>query len=274
MLFSTLTFPGVVLHELGHLLFCRIYNLRVHKYCLFRFGNPSGYVAHEVGTLESTFAACFGPLFLNTFAAAAVFFFTALASGPLALALMWLGVSIGIHALPSHGDGASLWNHTKEAWKKGYRLAAFYVPFAGFIYVGARLMPWSGLLFGIGVAVASANIFNVPINYAIYGVAMIEFKHGDATLVGNADALFDDYWIQNVTSTNAIPLNFVNRSRDHVIVLAYAEPKTGLQHCYRWVVPDRKIATWVGTYALDIGDAQPLNDVECMGMFEKLEPRQ
>jgi len=46
-LISVLTFPGVIVHEIGHLVFCRFYRVAVLKVCYFRFGNPAGYVIHE-----------------------------------------------------------------------------------------------------------------------------------------------------------------------------------------------------------------------------------
>ena len=47
VLVSAVTFPGVVVHEAAHMLFCRIRGVAVLDVCFFRFGNPAGYVVHD-----------------------------------------------------------------------------------------------------------------------------------------------------------------------------------------------------------------------------------
>jgi len=44
---SLLTFPGVIVHELAHKIFCEMAGVQVYEVCYFRFGNPAGYVKHE-----------------------------------------------------------------------------------------------------------------------------------------------------------------------------------------------------------------------------------
>ena len=44
---SLLTFPGIIIHELAHSIFCNITQVQVYKVCYFRLGNPSGFVIHE-----------------------------------------------------------------------------------------------------------------------------------------------------------------------------------------------------------------------------------
>ncbi len=44
---SIVTFPGVIVHEFGHALFCFITRVRVLEICWFRLGDPLGYVIHE-----------------------------------------------------------------------------------------------------------------------------------------------------------------------------------------------------------------------------------
>lgn len=46
-LITILTFPGVIVHELAHQIFCRICRVAVFDVCYFKFGNPAGYVVHE-----------------------------------------------------------------------------------------------------------------------------------------------------------------------------------------------------------------------------------
>src|ERR1700684_4468 len=66
-LIALVTFPGVIVHEFAHQLFCRLLRVPVFKVCYIRVGNPAGYVLHEapkerwkqvlIGT---------GPLFVNS----------------------------------------------------------------------------------------------------------------------------------------------------------------------------------------------------------------
>ncbi len=46
-LISIITFPGVIVHEYAHQLFCKITKTVVLDVCYFRVGNPAGYVVHE-----------------------------------------------------------------------------------------------------------------------------------------------------------------------------------------------------------------------------------
>ena len=115
LLISLFTFPGVIVHELGHAVFCWLLGIRVAKVCLFRFGNPAGYVLHEqpANALQHVLIS-YGPFFVNTMLGAAV---AAPATVPLicfsnrhsAYLLIWLGIYIAMHAFPSTGDAASLW---------------------------------------------------------------------------------------------------------------------------------------------------------------------
>lgn len=151
-LISLLTFPGVMVHELGHVVFCWLLGIRVAKVCFFRFGNPAGYVLHEepANALQHVLIS-YGPFIVNTVLGAAV---AAPATVPLMrfadqrihYLLIWLGVSIAMHAFPSTGDAASLW---QGIWSgRGgclWRLIA--LPFVVLIYLGAL-----GSVFGLNVA--------------------------------------------------------------------------------------------------------------------------
>ena len=64
---TLLTFPGVIMHELAHMLFCLWTGTRVTKVRLFRFGNPAGYVIHEhPSSAWKTILIGVGPFFVNT----------------------------------------------------------------------------------------------------------------------------------------------------------------------------------------------------------------
>ena len=46
-LISLLTFPGVIVHEWAHKLYCNWTGVLVHKVVYFQFANPAGYVLHS-----------------------------------------------------------------------------------------------------------------------------------------------------------------------------------------------------------------------------------
>jgi hypothetical protein len=41
-LISLLSFPGIIVHEFAHLIFCRLRKVAILDVCYFRFDNPAG----------------------------------------------------------------------------------------------------------------------------------------------------------------------------------------------------------------------------------------
>ena len=111
-LIALLTFPGVIVHEAAHRFFCDLARVPVFEVCYFRFGNPAGYVVHgEADRLRSSFLIAIGPLIVNTILCALICFTPLIASNldverlPVVFfVLLWLGISIGMHAFPSATD--------------------------------------------------------------------------------------------------------------------------------------------------------------------------
>ncbi|MFL5746285.1 MAG: DUF3267 domain-containing protein [Niastella sp.] len=157
---SAITFPGVVVHELAHQLFCRLYKVPVFKVVYFQFGNPAGYVLHEVPANKwQSIMISIGPFFLNTILGALIALPAALPvsgfdnAGFVEYLLIYLGVSIAMHAFPSTGDANSIWRALKD---KDTNLLVKVVgfPIVGLIYLGAiGSFFWLDLLYGIGVAI-------------------------------------------------------------------------------------------------------------------------
>ena len=158
-----ITFPGVIVHELAHLLMCRLFGLDVYEVKYFQFttgfGTPSGYVVHQrADRAWKDILVSVGPFLVNTILGAVI-------SAPGALAvfrlrggdvldyfLLWLGVSIGMHAFPSTGDAKSIWSSITSPdtsiWTK---LIGF--PIVGLIYLGALgSMIWLDFFYGVAVA--------------------------------------------------------------------------------------------------------------------------
>jgi len=158
---AALTFPGVIIHEAGHLFFCRFFKLHVFDVCFFRFGNPAGYVVHQQSeNFTAQFFVSMGPFFANTllcivFCSAAFLPILELkVFDPLAYFFYWLGLSIGMHAFPSTQDLSHLWVMAPALAKKGNPLAILCLPLAGLLVVAnyARVV-WADLGYGILVGV-------------------------------------------------------------------------------------------------------------------------
>lgn len=157
---SIVTFPGVIVHEFAHQLFCRFYKVPVFKVVYFQFGNPAGYVLHEpVANKWHNMMIGIGPFFVNTILGALIALpaalpvFTFENGGLLDYLLIYLGVSIAMHAFPSTGDANSIWQTIKE---KDTNLLVKIIgyPLVGLIYLGSlgRFF-WLDLLYGMAVAV-------------------------------------------------------------------------------------------------------------------------
>jgi hypothetical protein len=160
VLITLLTFPGVVVHELAHQLFCRWTGTRVLRVCYFRLGNPAGYVIHQrPASVWKSILIGVGPLFVNTAAGLAIAL-VAIAlhrsrhpNPGLFAALAWLAIAVAMHSFPSTGDARAIWS---ALWARGAPLTArlFGTPLVGLIYLGAfASIFWLDLAYGLGVAI-------------------------------------------------------------------------------------------------------------------------
>jgi hypothetical protein len=164
-LISLITFPGVIVHELAHQLFCRLYKVPVFKVVYFQMSNPVGYVLHEAPREKwKSIMISVGPFFVNTILGAlialpaAIPVFKLSNGGPLDYLLIYLGVSVAMHAFPSTGDASAILHSIRDRdtniWVKiiGY-------PVVGLIYLGSiGSFFWLDLLYGIAVAVGLTNL--------------------------------------------------------------------------------------------------------------------
>jgi hypothetical protein len=159
------TFPGVIVHELAHALFCRLFGVAIYEVKYFNFstdfGQPAGYVIHAPPEKNwQNVLIGVGPFFINTIlggiigapGAIPVIKFGGL--NPLDLLMVWLGVSIAMHAFPSTGDAASIWRSATGAgasfWSK-----VVATPIVGIIYLGSLAsILWLDALYGIAVVCA------------------------------------------------------------------------------------------------------------------------
>lgn len=166
VLISLLTFPGVIVHEAAHMLFCKLRGVAVLDVCFFRVGNPAGYVFHETpDDFLTAFLISVGPLIVNSLLCIAV---SAPAfvpvrvfelEDPLSYFLLWLGVSIGMHAFPSNQDARILWDHARRAARRMNPLALATFPLVIAIYVANFLsVLWFDYAYGIALAFGAPEL--------------------------------------------------------------------------------------------------------------------
>ncbi|HLJ92530.1 MAG TPA: metalloprotease family protein [Gemmataceae bacterium] len=158
-LVSLITFPGVIVHEAAHMFFCKLRGVAVLDVCFFRIGNPAGYVIHEPPReFTTSFFISIGPFLINS-VLCVVFCLPAMVpvrvfgqSDPVAYFLIWLGMSIGMHALPSTGDANGLWREARAAAGSLHPLALASFPLVILIYVanGLRFF-WFDYLYGFAL---------------------------------------------------------------------------------------------------------------------------
>lgn len=158
-LITWLTFPGVIVHEFAHQLFCKWTKTPVLDVCYFRVGNPAGYVVHEnPRDLKVNLLIDIGPFIVNNIlgilltltASLAVFTFE---SGDfMDYFQIWLGLSILMHSFPSTGDAKALMAAMKETEGQALLKALCY-PIIGLIYIGAfGSVIWLDFIYASAVA--------------------------------------------------------------------------------------------------------------------------
>ena len=163
---SVLTFPGVIVHEFAHMFFCKVRKIAVFDACYFRFGNPAGYVVHEnTDNFTTTFLVSMGPFVVNTLlclliclpAYMPVKFFDL--DHPLSYFLIWLGVSIGMHAIPSNQDADNVFQQAKQQVKNKNIMAILSFPLVGLIYVFNVLrIVWADLIYGVAIGIGIPSL--------------------------------------------------------------------------------------------------------------------
>ncbi|MET0393769.1 MAG: DUF3267 domain-containing protein [Chitinophagaceae bacterium] len=165
ILISIVTFPGVIVHELAHQLFCRWCKVPVFKVVYFQVENPVGYVLHEVPVNKwHSILISVGPFFINTIVGALIAFPAALPvfrfnDGSLPdYILIYLGVSIAMHAFPSTGDADAIWSHVRDR-QTNLLVKIIGYPVVGLIYLGSLgSFFWLDVIYGVAIAIGLPNL--------------------------------------------------------------------------------------------------------------------
>jgi hypothetical protein len=165
ILITIITFPGVIVHELAHQLFCRWYKIPVFQVVYFRAANPAGYVIHE--TVPNKFhhiMISIWPFIINTILGALIAFPAVLPifrlENPTFIdyILIYMGVSIAMHAFPSTGDAKSIWEGLKDE-NTSVLAKIFGYPVVGLIYAGSLgSFFWLDAIYGLAVCIGLPNL--------------------------------------------------------------------------------------------------------------------
>jgi hypothetical protein len=139
--------------------FCKLRGIAVLDVCFFRVGNPAGYVMHEeTDSFATSFLVCMGPFFVNSLLCMLICFPAFMpvrvfgVMHPLSYVLLWLGLSIGMHAFPSIGDAYGLLQHAKKEISASNPLAVLTYPLVWIIYLANMLrVVWVDLLYGLAI---------------------------------------------------------------------------------------------------------------------------
>ncbi|MHC4353700.1 MAG: DUF3267 domain-containing protein [Planctomycetota bacterium] len=160
------TFPGVIVHEVAHMWFCKLRGLAVLDVCFFRFGNPAGYVVHEeTENFNTAFLVSMGPFIVNSLLCIFICLPAFLpmrvfgVESPLSYFLLWLGISIGMHAFPSTGDAHNLYHHARKAASSGNILATLTLPLVALIYLAniGRVF-WLDYIYGAAIGLGLPSL--------------------------------------------------------------------------------------------------------------------
>lgn len=166
-LIAALTFPGVIVHEFAHQLFCRLFRVPVYDVVYFQMKNPSGYVAHEPTEKPlASFMISVGPFIVNTllgmlvvFPAAIELFRFEVYQNILVLLLGWLGISILMHAFPSTGDAKVMVQSILKNPDVNLAVKVVTAPVIGLVYLGALgSMMWLDLVYAVFMAMVLPNL--------------------------------------------------------------------------------------------------------------------
>jgi hypothetical protein len=148
------------------MLFCKLGGVAVLDVRFFRFGNPAGYVVHEPAPrFRTAFLITFGPFLVNSLLCMLICFPAFLpvrvfdVDHPLSYFLLWLGISIGMHAFPSIQDGQSLLAQAKKEAAAWNVLAIVSYPLVWTVYVANVLrFFWLDYLYGAAIGLGLPSL--------------------------------------------------------------------------------------------------------------------
>ncbi len=166
-LIAILTFPGVIVHEFAHMLFCRLRGVAVYDACYFQVDDTSGYVIHEASdNFQTTFLISMGPFLVNSLLCILIAFPAYIPLSfferpdPVSAFALWLSVSIGMHAIPSNQDARNVFDEARIHARRRNPLAIISFPLVLAVYIFNLLrFFWFDFLYAITIASRVPSLF-------------------------------------------------------------------------------------------------------------------
>lgn len=119
--------PGIIIHELSHAIFCLLFGVKIYKINLLQYKRVAGYVMHAEPTrFLPSFFISFGPLIINS--VLAIWFFSQVEFFQewTTWLFLWLGIVLGLQAIPSTGDAKALFKSANHNWRRNPLVILFY----------------------------------------------------------------------------------------------------------------------------------------------------
>lgn len=165
-LIALLTFPGVIVHELAHLIFCKLFNVKVTEVCFFRVDKIPGYVVHETCTNPwKILGISIGPLIVNTVVGGIIGLSAAIPAYEFGdfrfidAIVIWLGISIAMHSFPSQTDAYSL-RHFVKSNRVSAGIKYSFISVSYLLQTGAALsVIWLDFIYGVFVVYGASKLF-------------------------------------------------------------------------------------------------------------------
>ena len=167
---ALLTFPGVIVHELAHQIFCLLMKVPVIEVKYFRFANPCGYVVHDATKdPKKNFFISAGPFIVNNILGIIITFpimleyvsFGASSQGGIQanvilvinIIMMWIGFSILVHSFPSKQDAKIMVERVMKNPDVSKAAKFFAAPIIGISYIGSvGGAAWLDFIYAIAVS--------------------------------------------------------------------------------------------------------------------------
>ena len=158
-LIAILTFPGIIVHEIAHRLFCHLTGVPVYDVRYFHpTAQPSGYVIHgRPPTSRAALLITSGQLILNSLLCMLLTFGASISTWILKDSqaswvsglLLWVGISVGMHAFPSNQDASSFVDMVRERRGSGIWPVLAQLFAAVLTVVNALRFVWIDLIYAI-----------------------------------------------------------------------------------------------------------------------------
>ncbi|MFH0906488.1 MAG: hypothetical protein V1824_04080 [archaeon] len=123
---SILFFPGIIIHELAHIIACLILGVKIHSVNLLSF--DGGYVAHEESKSYKTVVIALFPFIFNILIAILIgAYLVYIENNYIKGILSWIAISSLFYAFPSSQDSANVYESIKRSYTKRQSIIMWFI---------------------------------------------------------------------------------------------------------------------------------------------------